>query len=109
MAHLTVVAGAVERGDPFEHPLGGDARPLRPGLLKTKRVEPLFFGRTRWAGRDGALFLAPPFLNGGQLGNHLCFRWSENGRDYLISLHAWEPLPNTAATLRAVVSSALRD
>jgi hypothetical protein len=109
MAHLTIVAGAVDRGDPFEHPLGNDAQPLRAGLLKTKRVEALSFGRTRWAGHEGVLFLAPPYLFGGQLGNHLCFRWRQNGTDYLISLHSWEPLPDTAATLRAIVVSALRD
>ena len=69
------------------------------------RTSALFFGRVRWGGKDGALFLAPPLLHGGQLGNHLCFRWRSNGTDLLISLHGWEPLPDAAATLEAIVES----
>jgi hypothetical protein len=38
------------------------------------------------------------------LGNHLVFRWGTDRR-YVVSLHAWEPLAEAAATLRAIVAS----
>lgn len=106
VAHLVISAGDVEKGDPFAHPLHGRAVPLRAGLMRTKRERALFFGRVRWGEHDGALFLAPPVLFGGQLGNHLVFEWRQGKTSYLISLHSWEPLPDTAATLRAIVASA---
>lgn len=105
MAHVTVEAGALERGDPFEHPLEGVTVRLRAGLLDRKRTKAVFFGRYEWGGRRGVVFLAPPFLYGGQLGNHLTFRWRYSGTAYLVSLHAWEPLPDAAHTLRAIVLS----
>jgi hypothetical protein len=39
------------------------------------------------------------------LGNHLVFRWREGRREYVVSLHAWEPLTEAAATLKAIVAS----
>jgi hypothetical protein len=105
VAHLTIVAGAVDRLTPFAQPLDGEPVSLGSGLMRRKRSQALFFGRHRWGGRTGALFLAPPFIYGGQLGNHLCYRWRERGIDYLVSLHGWEPLPDAAATLRAIVAS----
>jgi hypothetical protein len=106
VAHLTIVAGNVDGVAAFVQPLAERAVPLRAGLMRRKRTEALFFGRVRWGGKDGALFLAPPFLYGGQIGNHLCFRWRSNQTDFVISLHGWEPLPAAVATLQAVVESA---
>ena len=39
------------------------------------------------------------------MGNHLIFRWREHGRTYALGLHAWEPLSEAVATLRAIVDS----
>lgn len=103
MAHIEILAGAVERGAAFEYPTR--AVPLRDGILRRARTRALFFGPLTWGGRSGRLFLAPPYLHGGVLGNHLVFRWREDDTEYVLSLHAWEPLRETAATLKAMVES----
>lgn len=106
-AHMTLVAGDVESADPFQHPRAADATSsLSDSLLNKKRVKAISFGRAMWGGHDGVLFLAPPFLYGGQLGDHLVFEWTRDGRRFVFSLHAWKPLADTAATLRALVEAA---
>jgi hypothetical protein len=105
MSHLVIAGGVVERVAPIFEDLVR-ARPvrLRNGLMRSKRVRPLSFGRVRWKGLAGDLFLAPSYPLGGMLGNHLVFRWGVDRR-YLVSLHGWEPLTEAAATLRAIVAS----
>jgi hypothetical protein len=103
MSHVVVVAGNVERLAPLRVPRGASGEQLRDGVLGRKREAPISFGRVRWADRSGALFLAPRFPTGGMLGNHLNFTWDERRMQYTLSLHAWEPLTEAAATLRAMV------
>jgi hypothetical protein len=107
MAHLLVVGGHVERSAAG---VFDDLRRagLRDGLMRRKRTRSLDLGARRWAGRSGRLLLAPAFPNGGMHGNHLIFRWRDGGREYVLSLHGWEPLTEAAAMLEAVVSSARR-
>jgi hypothetical protein len=62
-------------------------------------------GSRMWNGREGELVLAPPYPIGGMEGDHLIFKWAEGGLDHSLSLHAWEPLVDTEATLRAIVES----
>jgi hypothetical protein len=76
----------------------------RNGLMRLARARPISFGRVRWSGLSGDLFLAPSYPRGGMLGNHLVFRWGSERR-YVVSLHAWEPLLEAEATLRAIVGS----
>jgi hypothetical protein len=104
MAHLIVVGGHVERSAAG---VFDDLQPARlsDGLLRRQRKRSLGFGTVRWAGRAGELFLAPSYPRGGMHGDHLIFRWREGHRDYGLSLHAWAPLTEAAATLRAVVAS----
>jgi hypothetical protein len=104
MAHLIVVGGHVERSAAGVFDDLRSAR-LSNGLLRRTRNRSLGFGTLRWVGRTGALFLAPSYPRGGMHGDHLIFRWHEGRRDYALSLHAWEPLTEAAATLRAVVAS----
>jgi hypothetical protein len=105
-AHVTVGAGEVERSDPFEHPEASDAPSLlADSLLDEERQRAVSFGRVTWGGHDGVLFLAPPFLHGGQLGDHLVFEWGESSDRFAYSLHAWKPLVDTAATLREIVEA----
>jgi len=104
MAHLLVVGGHVERSaagvfDDLRHVA------LRDGLMRRARDRSLGFGTRWWSGHAGQLFLAPSYPRGGMLGNHLVFRWRTGRRTYVLSLHAWEPLTEAAATLRAVVGS----
>lgn len=105
-AHVTVGGGETERSDPFEHPARSDP-PSTPSdsLLGEEREKPVSFGPVTWGGHDGVLFLAPQFLQGGQLGNHLVFERGEGSDRFTYSLHAWEPLADTAATLRAMVEA----
>jgi hypothetical protein len=104
MAHLVVVGGHVERSAAG---VFDDLRrvALRDGLMRRRRDRSLGFGTVRWAGRAGELFLAPSYPRGGMLGNHLVFHWREGRREYVVSLHAWEPLTEAAATLKAIVAS----
>jgi hypothetical protein len=104
MAHLVIVGGEVERAAPvFDLARAPRTRP-RNGLMRLARARPLSFGRVRWSGLSGDLFLAPSYPRGGMLGNHLVFRWGSKRR-YVVSLHAWEPLLEAETTLRAIVAS----
>jgi hypothetical protein len=106
-AHITVGAGEVERIDPFEHPNAtAQAVALADNVLAEERREAVSFGRVRWGDREGVLFLAPPFLYGAQLGDHLVFEWRKTDERFLYSLHAWRPLADTAATLKEMVEAA---
>lgn len=58
-----------------------------------------------WNGRSGSLILAPSYPEGGIEGDHLIYVWSENEMQYSVSLHAWEPLGESIATLKVVVES----
>jgi hypothetical protein len=98
-----VVAGNVERLAPLRVPRVRSGAALRDGVLRRERDAPVSFGRVTWARRTGALYLAPSFPTGGMLGNHLNFTWDERGTQYTLSLHAWEPLTETAATLQTMV------
>jgi hypothetical protein len=39
------------------------------------------------------------------LGDHLVFQWGRGNHLHVVSLHAWAPLEETAATLRAMVET----
>ena len=106
MAHIGLLAGETERIGPWLEPWDQPAFALRDGLLKSKRDEPLSFGLVTWGNTRGLLFLAPPFPTGGYLGDHLVFVWKAGDSSKAVSLHAWEPLTEAGATLRAITMSA---
>jgi hypothetical protein len=104
MAHVLVVGGNVEGSaagvfDGVRHAA------LRNGLMRGARTRSLDLGPVGWAGHEGRLLLAPSYPHGGMHGDHLIFRWNAGRREYLLSLHAWEPLTEAAATLRRMVAS----
>jgi hypothetical protein len=103
MAHLVLIAGDVERAAAFAYP--DDPRRPRDGLMRRPRTKAVDLGGVDWANRRGRLYLAPPHLHGGMLGNHLVFRWQTGATEYAVTLHAWEPLREAVATLRTVVGS----
>lgn len=105
MAHLAIVGGRVERIAAGVFTFRRRPVRLRRGLMARERTRSLYFGRVRWAGLSGDLLLAPGYPVGGMLGNHLIFDFRNGTGRYAITLHAWEPLPEAAATLRAVVAS----
>jgi hypothetical protein len=103
MAHVVAVAGNVERLASFREPRDEPGNEVRDGLVRRSRAAPLSFGHVRWGGRLGALYLMPSYPRGGMLGNHLVFSWRQDERPYALSLHAWEPLTESVATLRSMV------
>ena len=105
MLHVVAVAGGVARLTSWRAPHGARGTPVRDGLMRKDRARPIAFGRVRWGGRAGPFYLMPSWPRGGMLGNHLVFSWQEEGRSYALSLHAWEPLTESAQTLRALVES----
>jgi hypothetical protein len=108
MAHVVLVAGDTERIAPWREPWNEPARRLRDGLVPEKRPAPISFGRVQFGEREALLYLAPPFPTGGMIGNHLVLAWRTNGGGRAVSLHAWEPLTETAATLWRMALSAAR-
>jgi hypothetical protein len=103
-AHITLVAGDIERVAPFRYPRSVSFPSDR--LFGAPRKVAYSFGPRRWHGHAGTVYLAPPFLFGGQLGNHLVYRWRVGRIEYAVTLHAWAPLAQAIETLRALVESA---
>ena len=63
-------------------------------------------GPRTWEGRTGELWQGPAYQLGGAMeADHLIFRWTEDGTDYSLSLHGWEPIEQTEATLNLIVQS----
>jgi hypothetical protein len=87
---------------PFKWP--SESHPRGSGIMD-KREDALLLDTPTWGGRAGALVLAPSFPSGGIDGDHLVFRWEQDGRVFAISLHAWRPLNESVATLQAIVES----
>jgi hypothetical protein len=52
------------------------------------------------------LVRAERLIFGGEMGDHLIFRWNAAGLNYAVSLHSWAPLREAVATLEVVVASA---
>lgn len=105
VVHMTLYTGNLGQA------LGGMAYPRtrRNATLGDDIVaathSPLLFGPVTWAGRKGALFLAPSYPTGGEIGGHLAFWWRAQGNNYLISIHAWKPLIECKSVLRTIVTS----
>jgi len=105
-SHVAIFAGSLTRvAFPFGLPTSGTVVALRDGVFTRSGAQPIFFGVTRWGAKTGTLALAPDYPRGGEQGGHLIFLWKRDGTAYAIGLHAWEPLVQAAATLRAIVRS----
>jgi hypothetical protein len=74
--------------------------------MRDARDEPISFGLLDVGDTRALLFLAPPYPTGGYLGNHLVLVWKVPRGRRAVSLHAWEPLTEAAATLRRMALSA---
>jgi hypothetical protein len=99
--HLVVQA---EHRDMFPFKWPSKPHP-QSSAIKDKRKEALLLDTPTWGEIEGALVLAPSYPFGGIDGDHLIFRWEQAGKIYALSLHAWRPLNESIATLRAVVAS----
>jgi hypothetical protein len=98
-AHVNAFAGDVQWMAGFHIDQASDKDPPE------ERTSGLSFGERTWNGRTGELLLASSYPHGGMEGDHLAFRWTQEGVDYSLSLHAWDPLGETEATLKALVDS----
>jgi hypothetical protein len=83
----------------------GRSVPVRNGLVREKRKQPLLLGSPSWNGRRGSLVLAPSYPLGGSQGNHVIFRWRAGGVTYFLGLHSWEPFVECVSTLRRMTGS----
>lgn len=113
--HIEIWAGHIPSGRSYQE--GGTSpflfrwpesgtTPVRDGLMSRRRSTALSFGQIKVGSLRGQLVLAPPTQSGGGLvGNHLLFRTREAGADYLVSLHAWEPLSESVTTLRKMIET----
>lgn len=100
--HLVIHAGDLSSAFPFEWPERTNGL---PDPIPKKRRPPLLLENVTWSGIQGQLLLAPPFPMGGLDGDHVIFRWSEDDRDYALSLHAWTPVAETLDALKEIVST----
>lgn len=105
MAHVVLVGGEIGRISPSGDPACPRQEPLADGVMHRERTDVVCFGPLPVGIRRGDLFLAPSFPTGGMIGNHLVFRWRENGHRYALSLHGWEPLTEAAAVLEKMVAA----
>jgi len=94
--HLELTAGHVVSAKRFAPPVPLSRLTLPKSYVVTR---PIPLGQHDWTAIPGKLVFGDCF------GNHLCYRWRENGRGYQIDLHAWEPVTQTAHVLRAIVAS----
>jgi hypothetical protein len=94
--HLELTAGHVVSSRRYAPPV-----PLARVTVPTsyEATRPISLGRRQWTANPGTLVFGDCF------GNHLCYRWQENGREYQINIHAWDPVGQTAHVLKAIVSS----
>jgi hypothetical protein len=104
--HVTIYSGNIGQAiGGMGFPGGRRNATLRNEIVAGKRPKPLLFGPVSWSGKKGALFLAPSYPVGGQIGGHLAFWWRAHGTNYLISVHAWEPLTSARRVLQAMAAS----
>ena len=98
-AHVNAYAAAPDMMVQFESEELADDSP------SGTRTTGLTLGERTWNGRTGELVLAPSYPHGGLEGDHLIFEWTQDDLTYSLSLHAWDSLDETEATLEAMVGS----
>lgn len=113
--HVVIEAGDLRDSlGSFGFPTAGPVVAPKDGLTeseeRTRRVDRVpqgvFLGAMTCGGGKGVVVLAPPYNEVSSLhGDHLIFRWRRAGREYALSLHAWEPFSQSFAMLRAMVES----
>jgi hypothetical protein len=94
--HLELTAGHVVSSRRYAPPVPLARLTVPVGYVATR---PISLGLRDWTANPGTLVFGDCF------GNHLCYRWHANGRDYQIDLHAWDPIGQTAHALKAIVRS----
>jgi hypothetical protein len=104
-SHISIYAGNLTSAFRFQYPANGPRPSHLDGLFARTTTRAIFVGSFTWGGRHGTVVLAPDYPAGGEQGGHLIFRWHQSGVEYALGLHAWEPLSEMFATLKAMVAS----
>ncbi len=74
--------------------------------LSGRTPQGLYLGAVTWGSRTGDLVLAPSFEYSDSIhADHVLFVWTDRGRGYAVSLHAWEPFLQAVSALRRMVAS----
>jgi hypothetical protein len=84
------------------------ARPVavRDGMANGLRRRPIALGPRTWSAIRGELSLTPSvYAAQGELTDLVVFRWHDAAGDHAVGLNVWEPLTDSVATLRAIVST----
>jgi len=82
---------------------------VRNGMANGLRRGPVALGPRTWSGIQGELSLTPSFYYAlGELSDLVAFRWRDATGDHAVGLNVWEPLTDSVATLRAIVSTLRR-
>jgi hypothetical protein len=105
--NTVVLGGQFMRLNARAFPASG-ARPvvLRNGIANGLRRRPIALGPRTWSGIGGELSLTPSFYYDlGELSDLVVFRWHDTAGDHAVGLNVWEPLIDSVATLRAIVST----
>jgi hypothetical protein len=105
LIHVVAKAGDLRDGFYFPLPAADSEVTVSPGPTPPERNEPILLGAPTWDDRVGTLVLAPSFPAGGIDGDHIIFKWNDDGTDYAVSMHTWRPMAETEATLRSLVES----
>jgi hypothetical protein len=106
-ANALVLGGQFMRLNARAFPTSG-ARPviLRNGIANGLRRQPIALGPRMWSGIQGELSLTPTsYYELGELSDLVVFRWRDAAGDHALGLNVWEPLIESVATLRAIVST----
>lgn len=103
--HIQTFAGHLSREGGLIA-LNGAVRRLRLEESPPKRSNAsLLLGTEDWGGRNGQVFLAPPYPFGGVESDHLLFVWKGKDGELAVSLHAWLPLSASLKTLEEVIDA----
>ena len=79
---------------------------VRNGIANGLRRRPIAFGPRTWSGIRGELSLTPSvYAAQGELTDLVVFRWRDAAGDHAVGVNVWEPLTDSVATLRAIIST----
>jgi hypothetical protein len=105
--NTVVLGGRFMRFDSRAFP-AAVARPvkLRNGIANGLRRHPIALGPRTWSGINGELSLTPTsYYDLGELSDLVVFRWRDAAGDHAVGVNVWEPLIDSVATLRGIVST----
>lgn len=110
LGNTVVLGGQFMRLDASAFPTpGARSVVVRNGMANGLRRRPIRLEPRTWSGIGGELSLTPSVYPAqGELSDLVVFRWRDATGDHAVGLNVWEPLTDSVATLRAIVSTLTR-